>query len=212
MKKKWESFNILFLLVAFLWVRLREVLPPTICFLIKIQTWDIVNSSDGFDVGIIFIVNSFTTVLISKFVFSMMLLISLVRFDFMAYQPLKVTKYFSPTAPPPETVAAIMMVYKNTKVKVRSPNGDANYFNIIAVELRGDTLAPYLFIICLEYVLRKSIDLMKENGFKLAKEEAEDTPHKQLRTRTTPMTWCFWQIHPSKPKPCYTVWNEQLVA
>ena len=31
-------------------------------------------------------------------------------------------------------------------------------------------IVPYLFIICLDYVLRTSIDLMKENGFKLEKE------------------------------------------
>ena len=71
---------------------------------------------------------------------------------------------------PKETVAAIMMVYKNTKVKVCSPDGDIGYFNIVASVLQGDTLALYLFIICLDYVLRTSIDLMKENGFLLAKE------------------------------------------
>ena len=31
-----------------------------------------------------------------------------------------------------ETIAAIMMLYKNTKVKVRSPDGDTNYFDIVA--------------------------------------------------------------------------------
>ena len=36
--------------------------------------------------------------------------------------------------------------------------------------LQGDTLAPYLFIFCLDYVLRMSIDIMKDNVFKLAKE------------------------------------------
>ena len=35
--------------------------------------------------------------------------------------------------------------------------------------LQGDSLVPYLFIIFLDYVLRTSIDLMKENGFLLAK-------------------------------------------
>ena len=30
---------------------------------------------------------------------------------------------------------------------------------------QGDTLSPYLFIICLDYEIRMSIDLMKENGF-----------------------------------------------
>ena len=64
---------------------------------------------------------------------------------------------------PKETVAAIMMLYKNTKVKVRSQDGDTDYFDIRAGVLQGDTLNPYLFIICLDYVLRTSIDLMKEN-------------------------------------------------
>ena len=42
--------------------------------------------------------------------------------------------------------------------------------------LQGDTLAPYLFIICLNYVLRMSIDLIKENSFKLAKERSRRYP------------------------------------
>ena len=47
-----------------------------------------------------------------------------------------------------------------------------DYFDIVAGVLQGDTLAPYLFIICQDYVLRTSIDLMKENGFMLAKERS----------------------------------------
>ena len=41
-----------------------------------------------------------------------------------------------------ETVAAIMMRYKNTKntkVKIRSTDGDTNYFDIVAGVLQGDT-------------------------------------------------------------------------
>ena len=63
-----------------------------------------------------------------------------------------------------------MMLHKNTKVKVCSPDGDTDYFDIVAGVLQGDTLAPYFFIICLDYVLRTSIDKMKENCFKLTKE------------------------------------------
>ena len=77
---------------------------------------------------------------------------------------------------PKETVTAIMMLYKNTKVKVCSPDGDTDYFDIVAGVLQGDTLAPYLFIICFEYVLRTSINIMKENGFKLAKERSRRYP------------------------------------
>ncbi len=65
-----------------------------------------------------------------------------------------------------------MMLYKNTKVKVRSPDWNTDYSDIVANVLQGDTLAPYLFIICLDYVLRRSIDKMKDNGFKLAKERS----------------------------------------
>ena len=61
-----------------------------------------------------------------------------------------------------ETVAA--MLYRNTKVKVPSPDGHTDYFDIVAGVLQGDTLVPYLFIICLVYMFRMSIDKMKENG------------------------------------------------
>ena len=65
-----------------------------------------------------------------------------------------------------------MTLYRNTKVKVRSPDGDTDYFDIVAGVLQGDALALYLFIICLDYVFRTSIDKMKENGFKLTKERS----------------------------------------
>ena len=87
-----------------------------------------------------------------------------------------------------ETAAVIMMLYKNTKVKVCSPDGDTDYFDILADVLQRHTLAAYLFIICIDYVLRTSIGIMKQNGFKLAKKEAEDTTHKLLQMQTTPMT------------------------
>ena len=75
-----------------------------------------------------------------------------------------------------ETITAIMMLYKNKKVKVRSPDRYTDYFDIVAGVLQGDTLAPYFFIICLDYVLRMSIDKMKDNGFKLTKERSRRYP------------------------------------
>ena len=42
---------------------------------------------------------------------------------------------------PKETVTAIMMLYRNTKVKVRSPDEDTDYFDIVAGVLQGDTRA-----------------------------------------------------------------------
>ena len=89
---------------------------------------------------------------------------------------------------PKETVAAITILHRNTKVKVRSPDEDIEYFDIVAGVLQGDTPAPYHFIICLDYVLRTSIDKIRENGFELTKKGAEGNPQKQLPTPTTPMT------------------------
>ena len=77
---------------------------------------------------------------------------------------------------PKETVVAIMILYRNTKVKVRSPDGDTEYFDIVAGVLQGDTLAPYLFIIGLDYVLRTSIDKIKEKGFELTKKRSRRYP------------------------------------
>ena len=73
-----------------------------------------------------------------------------------------------------------MILYKNTKVKVRSLDGDTNFFDIVTSVLQVDTLAPYQFIICLDYVLRMSVDLMKENGFTLAKARSRSYPARTI--------------------------------
>ena len=54
------------------------------------------------------------------------------------------------------------------------------FFVIVAGALQGDVLASYLFIISLDYKLRTSINLIKENRFTLKKKkkkETDDTPH-----------------------------------
>ena len=79
------------------------------------------------------------------------------------------SKFYSPTA-------CQKRLYRNTNVKVRSPDGDTEYFDIVADVLKGDTLTSYLFIICLDYVLRTSINKMKENGFKLSQERSRSYP------------------------------------
>ena len=81
---------------------------------------------------------------------------------------------------PKETVAAITIPYKNTKVKVRSLDGDTEYFDIVAGVQKGDTLAPYLFIIYLDYVLRTSIDKIRENSFELTKKRSRKYPAKTI--------------------------------
>ena len=81
---------------------------------------------------------------------------------------------------PKGTVAAITILYKNTKVKVRSLDEDTEYFDIVSGVLQGDMLAPYLFIICIDYVLRTSIDKIRGNGFELTKRKSRRYPAKTI--------------------------------
>ena len=71
---------------------------------------------------------------------------------------------------PEELVVAIDDMYKGTKAKVLSPDGETEPFEISSGVLQGDTLAPYLFIIVLDYALRKAINGREEElGFCLKK-------------------------------------------
>ena len=47
---------------------------------------------------------------------------------------------------PKEIVTAMKILYRNTKLMVRSPDGDTEFFNILAGTLQGDALAPFLFV------------------------------------------------------------------
>ena len=61
-----------------------------------------------------------------------------------------------------ETITAIMMLYTNGKAMVNLANCETKFADIVARILQGNTFEQYLFIICLDYVLRASIDLIKE--------------------------------------------------
>ena len=68
-------------------------------------------------------------------------------------------------------------VYDNTSAKVLTPDGETDTFPILAGVLQGDTLAPYLFIIFLDYALRRAIIGKEEQfGFTI-------TPGKSRRVR-----------------------------
>ena len=91
-------------------------------------------------------------------------------------------------------------------------NSDTNFFNIVGGVFQEDTLAPYIFIICLDYILWMSIGLIQENCFTLKKLEAEDIPQKQWQMETMQMIWHFSQTHPPKLNPCCIAWNKQQEA
>ena len=63
---------------------------------------------------------------------------------------------------------------------VRSPDGDTDFFQIMSDIIQGDTLAPYLFIICLDYALRISADKRKERGLTLEHRWSSRHPDKYM--------------------------------
>ena len=50
----------------------------------------------------------------------------------------------------------------------RSPDGDTSFFDINAGVLQGETLAPFLFVISLDFVLRTLLDKHHHLGFTLS--------------------------------------------
>ena len=76
---------------------------------------------------------------------------------------------------PPTLLRAIEAMYTNTKAKVVSPDGETDLFDITAGVLQGDTLAPFLFVIVLDYAMRKAMAGSEEElGFTI-------TPRKSRR-------------------------------
>eukprot|EP01059_Diplonema_ambulator_P019153 TRINITY_DN319_c0_g1_i5.p1 TRINITY_DN319_c0_g1~~TRINITY_DN319_c0_g1_i5.p1 ORF type:complete len:724 (+),score=90.92 TRINITY_DN319_c0_g1_i5:1040-3211(+) len=78
---------------------------------------------------------------------------------------------------PSETVTAIMCLYRGARTFVRTPNGPTETFAVHAGVLQGDTLAPYLFVIVMDAVLREVMqgcDGLKVGGWITDLDYADD--------------------------------------
>ena len=66
-----------------------------------------------------------------------------------------------------QIVLARASMYYNTEAIVCSPGGETDFFAFHAGVLQGDTLAPYLLIIALDYAMRSAIEGYEDLGFTL---------------------------------------------
>ena len=82
---------------------------------------------------------------------------------------------------PPNILRAIEAMYTNTRAKIISPDGETEMFDITGGVLQGDTLAPFLFVIVLDYALRKALD-GKENdlGFTITPRRSRRHPKEAI--------------------------------
>ena len=81
---------------------------------------------------------------------------------------------------PSKIVDAIMCLYTNATATIISPDGETEPFDISAGVLQGDTLAPLLFVIVLDYVLRLSLDNIPEKGLMTTPRRSSRHPAKYL--------------------------------
>ena len=82
---------------------------------------------------------------------------------------------------PPTLLRAIEAIYTNTRAKFVSPGGETELFDITAGVLQGDTLAPFLFIIVLDYALRKATNGKEEDlGFTITPRKSSRHPKEVL--------------------------------
>ena len=78
---------------------------------------------------------------------------------------------------PEDLVTAVSKLYENTQARVLSLDGETDLFNIVAGVLQGDTLAPYLFAIVLDYAMRRAIEGKEtELGFELERRRSRRHP------------------------------------
>jgi exonuclease III len=80
---------------------------------------------------------------------------------------------------PPLLVNAVMALYSNTKAMVLTPDGPTDPFPTTSGVLQGDTLAPFLFVVVLDWVLRTAIP-SDTDGFLLRRRTSSRHPEKRL--------------------------------
>ena len=72
---------------------------------------------------------------------------------------------------PIQIIDAIKLLYTDTRLTILTHS-----FSIKAGILQGDTLAPFLFIIVVDYVLRMSVDQINEKGFQIQPRRSSRNP------------------------------------
>ena len=81
---------------------------------------------------------------------------------------------------PKPIVEAIKPLYMNTEATFITPDGETEFFKISTGVLQGDTLAPFIFIIVLDYVLRLSLDPLNNRGLQIRPRRSRRHPAQHL--------------------------------
>ena len=83
---------------------------------------------------------------------------------------------------PSTIVNAIKLIYENSSAQVLTPDGETTFFDIISGIFQGDTLAPFLFIIVLDYALKQAFK-MSNSACGITIEPRRSARHPEVRIR-----------------------------
>ena len=81
---------------------------------------------------------------------------------------------------PEPIVEAIKSLYTNTEGTVITPDGETEFFEITFGVLQGDILAPFIFIIVLDYILRLSLDNLNDRSLQIQARRSRRHPAQHL--------------------------------
>ena len=81
---------------------------------------------------------------------------------------------------PATIIRAIKAAYIHTTAQVITEDGNSNCFKIEAGVLQGDTLAPYLFIIMIDYIMRTSTNESNHLGLTISERQSRRYPATKL--------------------------------
>ena len=81
---------------------------------------------------------------------------------------------------PNKIISAIKVLYTDTSSTILTSDGETPSFSINSGILQGDTLAPFLFIIVVDYVLRMSVDTISDKGLEIKPRQSSRHPAQHL--------------------------------
>ena len=81
---------------------------------------------------------------------------------------------------PEQLIKAIQVLYTNTTATIYTPDGETQPIDIKAGILQGDTLAPFLFILVVDYILRMSVDQIPDKGLEVQPRRSSRYPARHL--------------------------------
>ena len=81
---------------------------------------------------------------------------------------------------PAPIIDAIRAIYTESESCILTPDGMTDFFAITSGILQGDTLAPLLYIIVLDYVLRTSVDCLNDKGLEVEPRKSSHYPSKHV--------------------------------